>query len=581
MFTVRVSHPKIGTQVISPSDGVCLLGKAEHAHLRMEGWNVGKEHARIYAEQGGVYIEGLGGFGAVLVNGERMRAYGPVEAHDEIFVAGYRLQIMPRFDNVTASAEESGHLSLSGTKPPGGAPAINKQSPYWNQSLTEEVNWPTRPVYDAHWLVLVREVHEAVRSQMDLRRVDLSALSPEELRRIVGELVREVVWRMNSPPEFDRQRLVKEVLDEAVGLGPLEDFLADESITEIMVNRYDEVFIERQGRLLAAPALFSSEMAVRHIIDRIVAPIGRRIDESAPLVDARLPDGSRVNAVIPPLSLKGACITIRKFSKKRLQMEDLIAYDSIAAHMAHFLQICVQQRKNIIISGGTGSGKTTLLNVLSNYIPDHERIVTIEDAAELRLYQPNLVSLEARPANMEGKGRISIRELVRNALRMRPDRIVVGECRGGEALDMLQAMNTGHDGSLTTAHANTARDMLSRLEVMVLMAGMDIPLIAIREQIASAVDIIVQITRFSCGSRKVTSVCEVTGIESGTLQLQELFAYKQQGYDAEGKVRGVFRATGAVPEFYEAMRERGLPVDLSIFRTEDTLRGREEIHHEV
>ncbi|MFA5732926.1 MAG: CpaF family protein, partial [Acidithiobacillus sp.] len=462
----------------------------------------------------------------------------------------------------------------------GGAPAI-KQSPYWNQRLTEEVTWPIRPVYDAHWLVLVREVHEAVRSQMDLRRVDLSALSPEDLRRVVGELVREVVWRMNSPPEFDRQRLVKEVLDEAVGLGPLEDFLADESITEIMVNRYDEVFIERQGRLLAAPALFSSEMAVRHIIDRIVAPIGRRIDESAPLVDARLSDGSRVNAVIPPLSLKGACITIRKFSKKRLQMEDLIAYDSIAARMAHFIQVCVQQRKNIIISGGTGSGKTTLLNVLSNYIPDHERIVTIEDAAELRLYQPNLVSLEARPANMEGKGQISIRELVRNALRMRPDRMVVGECRGGEALDMLQAMNTGHDGSLTTAHANTARDMLSRLEVMVLMAGMDIPLIAIREQIASAVDIIVQITRFSCGSRKVTSVCEVTGIESGTIQLQELFAYKQQGYDAEGTVRGVFRATGAVPEFYETMRERGLPVDLSIFRTEDTLRGREEVHHEV
>ncbi|HUX17804.1 MAG TPA: CpaF family protein, partial [Acidithiobacillus sp.] len=377
----------------------------------------------------------------------------------------------------------------------------------------------------------------------------------------------------------DRQRLVKEVLDEAVGLGPLEDFLADATITEIMVNRFDEVFIERQGKLLAAPALFSSEMAVRHIIDRIVAPIGRRIDESSPLVDARLADGSRVNAVIPPLSLKGACITIRKFSKKRLQMEDLMAYGSIEARMAHFIQVCVQQRKNIIISGGTGSGKTTLLNVLSNYIPDHERIVTIEDAAELRLYQPNLVSLEARPANMEGKGQIPIRELVRNALRMRPDRIVVGECRGGEALDMLQAMNTGHDGSLTTAHANTARDMLSRLEVMVLMAGMDLPLTAIREQIASAVDIIVQITRFSCGSRKVTSICEVTGTESGTIQLQELFTYKQQGYDAEGRVRGIFRATGAVPEFYEVMRERSLPVDLSIFQTEEPLRGREDVHH--
>jgi pilus assembly protein CpaF len=568
MFMVRASHPKTGTQEITPSDGVCLLGKAEHAHLRMEGWNIGKEHARIYAEQGGVYIEGLGSFGAVLVNGERMRAYGPVEAHDEIVVAGYRLQILPRFDGedlpTPTSAEDDSSIPVSPT-------TLIK--------VVETVPELVRPVYDAPWLALVRAVHETVRSQMDLRRVDLGALSPEELRRMVGELVREVVWRMNPPPEIDRQRLVKEVLDEAVGLGPLEDFLADASITEIMVNRFDEVFIERQGKLLAAPALFSSDLAVRHIIDRIVAPIGRRIDESSPLVDARLADGSRVNAVIPPLSLKGACITIRKFSKKRLQMEDLMAYGSIDARMTHFIQVCVQQRKNIIISGGTGSGKTTLLNVLSNYIPDHERIVTIEDAAELRLYQPNLVSLEARPANMEGKGQIPIRELVRNALRMRPDRIVVGECRGGEALDMLQAMNTGHDGSLTTAHANTARDMLSRLEVMVLMAGMDLPLTAIREQIASAVDIIVQITRFSCGSRKVTSICEVTGTESGTIQLQELFTYKQRGYDAEGKVRGIFRATGAVPEFYEVMRERGLPVDLSIFQAEEPLRGREDVHH--
>ena len=569
MFMVRASHPKTGTQEITPSDGVCLLGKAEHVHLRMEGWNVGKEHARIYAEQGGVYIEGLGGFGAVLVNGERMRAYGPVEAHDDIVVAGYRLQILPRFDSedrhTPIFTEDDRSIPMSPTTP--------------IKAVVETAPELVRPFYDARWLALVRVVHETVRSQMDLRRVDLGVLSPEELRRMVGELVREVVWRMNPPPELDRQRLVKEVLDEAVGLGPLEDFLADATITEIMVNRFDEVFIERQGKLLAAPALFSSELAVRHIIDRIVAPIGRRIDESSPLVDARLADGSRVNAVIPPLSLKGACITIRKFSKKRLQMEDLMAYGSIEARMAHFTQVCVQQRKNIIISGGTGSGKTTLLNVLSNYIPDHERIVTIEDAAELRLYQPNLVTLEARPANMEGKGQIPIRELVRNALRMRPDRIVVGECRGGEALDMLQAMNTGHDGSLTTAHANTARDMLSRLEVMVLMAGMDLPLTAIREQIASAVDIIVQITRFSCGSRKVTSICEVTGTESGTIQLQELFTYKQRGYDAEGRVRGIFRATGAVPEFYEVMRERGLPVDLSIFQAEEPLRGQEDMHH--
>ncbi len=583
MFMVRASHPKIGTKEIVPSDGVCILGKADHAHLRMEGWNVGKEHARIYAEQGAIYIEGLGGFGAVLVNGERMRAYGPIEADDEIIVAGYRLQILPRFDHDVMMEGQRGTVNTAILAPKSATsaqasivPAAQAAPTKPAQTAAETIPELTRPVYDARWLSLVREMHESVRSQMDLRRLDLGALSPEDLRRTVGELVREIVWRMNTPPEHDRQRLVKEVLDEAVGLGPLEDFLADESITEIMVNRYDEVFIERQGRLLPAPAIFSSETAVRHIIERIVAPIGRRIDESSPLVDARLADGSRVNAVIPPLALKGACITIRKFSKKRLQMEDLMTFGSIEERMARFIQVCVQQRKNIIISGGTGSGKTTLLNVLSNYIPDHERIVTIEDAAELRLYQPNLVSLEARPANMEGKGQIPIRELVRNSLRMRPDRIVVGECRGGEALDMLQAMNTGHDGSLTTAHANSPRDMLSRLEVMVLMAGMELPLTAIREQIASAVDIIVQITRFSCGSRKVTSICEVTGTESGTIQLQELFTFKQQGYDAVGKVKGVFRATGAVPEFYEVMRERGLPVDLSIFQEEEPLRGREE-----
>ncbi len=581
MFLIRASHPKTGTQIIAPSDGVCLMGKAEYAQLRLEGWNIGKEHARAYFEHGGVYVEGLSNFATIMVNGERMRAYGPVGAQDEVVIAGYCLQILPRFDDEILEVDKANSATaLLSNKIPCSIDIPSDVEPLFTPrqlttkaldiSKTEQI---ARPVYDAHWLSMVREVHESVRSQMDLRRIDLSTLSTEELRRMVGELVREIVWRMNLSADIDRQRLAKEVLDEAIGLGPLEDFLADESITEIMVNRFDEIFIERQGKLLAAPALFSSEIAVRHIIDRIVAPIGRRIDESSPLVDARLADGSRVNAVIPPLSLKGACITIRKFSKKRLQMENIMAYESIAPDMAQFVQVCVQQRKNMIISGGTGSGKTTLLNVLSNYIPEHERIVTIEDAAELRLYQPNLVSLEARPANMEGKGQIPIRELVRNALRMRPDRIVVGECRGGEALDMLQAMNTGHDGSLTTAHANSPRDMLSRLEVMVLMAGMDLPLTAIREQIASAVDVILQITRFSCGSRKVTSICEVTGTESGTIQLQELFTFKQQGYDSEGRVRGAFRATGAIPEFYEVMRERGLPIDLGIFQTPEPQRG--------
>jgi pilus assembly protein CpaF len=302
-------------------------------------------------------------------------------------------------------------------------------------------------------------------------------------------------------------------------------------------------------------------------IERIVSPLGRRIDESSPMVDARLRDGSRVNAIIPPLALRGPCLTIRKFSKKKLTADDLIGFGAISEPMVKFLKVAVEQRRNIVISGGTGSGKTTLLNVLSNFIPPDERIVTVEDAAELKLVQPHLVSLEARPPNLEGKGQVTIRDLVKNCLRMRPDRIVVGECRGGEALDMLQAMNTGHDGSLTTAHANTPRDLISRLEVMVMMSGMDLPVQAIREQVASAVDMVVQQTRFSDGSRRVVNITEITGVEGGTIQMQDIFVFEQTGFNEQGRVVGHFKATGRVPEFYEDLRKRGITVDMSIFKT--------------
>ncbi|WP_265583949.1 CpaF family protein [Chitinimonas koreensis] len=374
-----------------------------------------------------------------------------------------------------------------------------------------------------------------------------------------------IASKISLPADIDREQLIDDVLHEAVGLGPLEKLLADPSISEIMVNRSDEIFVERGGRLQRYPAAFTSEEAVRGVIERIVAPLGRRIDESSPMVDARLKDGSRVNAIIPPLALRGAALTIRKFSRKRLEVEDLIGFGSANQLMFDFLKVCVERHKNIIISGGTGSGKTTLLNVLSNLIPRGERIVTIEDAAELQLNHPHLVSLESRPTNLEGKGGISIRDLVRNSLRMRPDRIVVGECRGGEALDMLQAMNTGHDGSLTTAHANTPRDVVSRLEVMVLMAGMDIPVTAIREQIASAIDIIVQQTRAADGSRRITHIAEITGVEGGKIQMQDLFRFEQRGFDANGKVVGHFTGCDAVPSFYEDLRRVGVPVDLSIF----------------
>ncbi|WP_291511845.1 ATPase, T2SS/T4P/T4SS family [Acidithiobacillus sp.] len=575
MFRVIAEHAKHGPLQVRPHEGVCLIGRSAEAHVRVEGWNIGKEHARILRRADGPYVEAIGPLASISVNGEKVRWYGPLKAEDVIELAGVTLRIHheaestePARETVTAPVEA---MASDGVGASSDSPATSRATTTMGETpppaaRTQEI---AKTPVDPQWMRWRLALEERVRAQMDLRRMDLTALSREELQRVVSQLATDTLQGMRVPPELNRERLIKEVVDEAVGLGPLEDLLADETITEIMVNRYDEVFIERGGRLEPAPTVFSSEQAVRNIIDRIVAPIGRRIDESSPLVDARLHDGSRVNAVIPPVALKGANITIRKFSKKRLQMEDLIRFGSVEPRMAQFLQVAVEQRKNIIISGGTGSGKTTLLNVLSNFIPPNERVVTIEDAAELKLYQPNLVSMEARPANVEGRGAIPIRELVRNALRMRPDRIVVGECRGGEALDMLQAMNTGHDGSLTTAHANSPRDMLSRMEVMVMMAGMELPLTAIREQIASAIDIIVQITRFSCGSRKLTAIVEVTGTESGVIQLQELFSFKQQGFGPDGKVRGTFRASGSMPEFYEEMRARGLPVDTSIFLEAD------------
>lgn len=410
-------------------------------------------------------------------------------------------------------------------------------------------------------------VHEKLIKVMDLRRVDVSRMVDDELRSTVGQLIKELVHEATDLPSgVDKEQLTKQVLDEIVGLGPLEDLLADDGVTEIMVNRYDEIFLERGGKLQESEVTFTSDKAVLQAIERIVAPLGRRIDESSPMVDARLKDGSRVNAVIPPLALKGCNITIRKFAKNKLKDEDLIRFNSVTADMMAFLRVAVIQGSNIVISGGTGSGKTTLLNVLSNHIPDDERIVTVEDAAELKLSQPNLVSLEARPPNVEGKGAVPIRDLVKNCLRMRPDRIVVGECRGGEALDMLQAMNTGHDGSLTTAHANTPRDCIARLEVMVLMSGLDLPIQAIREQISSAVHLIVQQNRFPDGSRKVTHITEITGMEAGMIQMQDIFLYKQKGYGPDGKVQGSFVATGAIPELYQTMSERGIAVDLSIFQ---------------
>jgi pilus assembly protein CpaF len=394
-------------------------------------------------------------------------------------------------------------------------------------------------------------VHDELLRRLDLRRVDVNRLSDEELWQLAQRHLREVLDGRVPPerlPDFERR-----VLQEVVGVGVLEDLLRDDTVTEIMVNGPDHIFVERGGRLMRCEMRFSGVRALQGAIERLLARSGRRVDESSPMADARLPDGSRINVVVPPLALCGPAVTIRRFARRPLDMHALVQNGTLSPEMAEFLRVAVHARRNIVVSGGTGTGKTTLLNCLSGLIPPGERIVTIEDSAELQLDHQNLVALEARPSNSEGRGRVTIRDLVRNALRMRPDRIVVGECRGGETLDMLQAMNTGHDGSLTTAHANSPRDLLSRLEVMTLMAGMELPLLAVREQIASAVNLIVQQARFPCGSRRVVAITEVTGSESGRIQTQDLFRYESRGLSADGRNVGVFRACGNEPAFFESL----------------------------
>lgn len=370
-------------------------------------------------------------------------------------------------------------------------------------------------------------------------------------------------------PMNDRKKVIDGIVSNIIGLGPLDPLLADDSISEIMVNGKNQVYVERKGLLCLTDVKFDSDEQLMTVIDRIVTPLGRHVDESSPMVDARLSDGSRVNAIIPPLALKGPTVTIRKFPKDSITVDDLIKWKSASPKMMMFLEACVKAKENIIVSGGTGSGKTTLLGVLSAYIPANERIITIEDAAELRLQQTHVVSLEARPANIEGKGRIVIKDLVVNALRMRPDRIIVGECRGGEALDMLQAMNTGHDGSLTTGHANSPRDMMGRLETMVMMSGMELPSKAIREQIASAINIVVQQSRLPDGSRKITSISEITGLEHDEIVMQELFKFKQTGLDEKGKIVGTFTATGVRPICIDKLRRSGVVITDDWFRPED------------
>lgn len=420
---------------------------------------------------------------------------------------------------------------------------------------------PVAPQRDTY-LDLKTRVQNRLLAELD-PGMDITRVS--EVRQTIQELFDQVLGEENivlSRPE--RHRLFEQIVAEILGFGPLQPLLEDETITEIMVNGAKNIYIERNGKIQRVPLTFESDEHVMRIIDRIVAPLGRRIDESSPYVDARLPDGSRVNAVIPPISLIGPTITIRKFFKNPLTIEQLIQYGSITPEALQFLKACVEARLNIVISGGTGSGKTTLLNVLSQFVPNDERIVTIENAAELQLRQEHVVTLESRPPNIEGKGEVTIRQLVINALRMRPDRIIVGEIRDEAALDMLQAMNTGHDGSMTTAHSNSPRDTLARIETMALMAGMDLPVRAIREQVASAIDLVIHQERMRDGSRKVVNITEVSGMEGDVITLTDIFVFEQSGYE-NGKILGRLRATGLRPKFMDKIEAAGIHLPASIF----------------
>lgn len=525
-----------------------IIGRSEDCALRISHWRVAKQHAQMIQSVDGLYIEDLGSLSGTRVNGRRISRFGPVKQTDEILIGPCLIQIRS-----------------------GAASTLNCEEPSLSARQTQVITHKEQQIHASFrvnslalgekYRHIWQEVRISLIKAFDLRRCDVSALSDHALR-VEAESCVSNLLKSYSDIEFEQERvdLIMLIVDEAIGFGVLENLLQDSEISEIMVNRFDEIFVESNGRLSRYPIGFSCDEALRSVIDRIVFGMGRRIDEASPMVDARLKDGSRVNAVISPISRTGPFLTIRKFPKHRLTIDKLISNQSINVKIADLFRLCVENRLNILVAGGTGSGKTTLLNILGGLIPDGQRIITIEDSAELQISHQHVLSLEARPENIEGQGRVSIRDLVKNALRMRPDRIVVGECRGAEALDMLVAMNTGHEGSMTTLHANTPRDAISRLETMVLMANLGLPLAAIREQIASAVQIVIQQTRLSCGRRLVTELVEVTGIDTGMIQMHPLMHFD--------RIRQEFIFSEITPTFLENRNDTEILSDQNHWMTQ-------------
>ncbi len=532
-----------------------VVGRSSDCRIVLNDSKVSRIHLRLACHDNAFWATDVGSTFGTLRNGVKLTAPTKLLAGDRLELGGYLLLYGDSTPTAAASAP------ADAAKRPAALPA--------EEAIAKDpVLAALAVLYTDEMMAMKKRIHEQVLFKLNLPEIATKQIQDDELRAklevALDQVLREV--RHELPRDLTQDLFRQTLLDELIGYGPITPMLRDPTVDEVMVNGPGLIFVERKGRLLETGARFFDDRHLITIIQRIVEPLGRHVDEASPMVDARLPDGSRVNAIIPPLALDGSSVTIRKFSKRKLTTDDLIAFGSMTQEIALFLEEAVRARQNIVVSGGTGSGKTTLLNVLSQFIPHGERLVTIEDSAELKLSHRNIVRLEARPANIEGRGRVAIRDLVINALRMRPDRIVVGECRGPEALDMLQAMNTGHDGSLTTAHANTPRDCLARLENMVMMAGFELPSAAIREQISSAINLIVQQNRLPDGSRKIVQISEVTGREGATILLQDVFVFEQKGFGPDGKVLGNMVATGNIPQFVEELKAKGdLRLDMSVF----------------